>query len=166
MDRDDSVSDWLREHVLYLCSDSVINLSWCWKRGSEQDLVYLSVPDGYGCQQTPGQCRASPRQRGGPPAKANLTFPTVSSWDRDRGDEGQRGSKGERGGGRVHERRLVQPSTPSEKNIGGRTAEQTKILFFEQAKTMWEVSQQRSEKNENRVDVRKTFFPHRHILWI
>lgn len=30
-DGDGSASDRLREHVLYLCSDSVINLSWWWK---------------------------------------------------------------------------------------------------------------------------------------
>lgn len=54
--------------------------------GSERDLAYLSAPDDYDCLQTPGGPRASPRQQGRPPAKAELTFPSDSSW----GDERRR----------------------------------------------------------------------------
>lgn len=161
LDQGDSVSNRLREDVLHLCTDNVINLSWCWKWGSDQDLVYLSVPDGYGRQRTPGHRRASPRQRGRPPAEAKLTSPTVSSWERDTGERGaQKDQRGERR--RKRAREDIRTSTPK---LDRRQNKQT-ILLFEQAETMWEVSQQRSKKKndklENRVNLRKIFFQHKH----
>ena len=68
--------------------DRVINLMWGW--GQKQDLLYLSVPDGYGCQQTRGHRRASPRRQERPPATAMLTSPTASSCKRGRGGGGIR----------------------------------------------------------------------------
>ncbi len=162
LDQDDSLSDTLGEHVLYLCSDSVINLSWCWKGGSEQDLVYLSVPDGYGCRQTPGQRRALPRQRGRPPAKAKLTSPTVSSWERR--ERGKEGRKGHRGGGRRGHKGMLQLH-PQKNDQRNSTANKTYIAFWtsrnnvrgEPAKVKG-----KSDKLENRGKQRKIFFQHRH----
>lgn len=58
-------------------ADSLINPP----RHRGQDPAYLSVPDGCGWQQRPGQRRASPRQPGRPPAGAKLPAPTASSWE-------------------------------------------------------------------------------------
>lgn len=58
-------------------NEKQINLMW--GLGREQVLLYLSVPDGYGCQWTPGNRRTSPRRKGGPLAKATLSSPTTSS---------------------------------------------------------------------------------------
>lgn len=139
--QDDSGSDRLREHVLYLCSDSVINLLWCWKGCSEQDLVYLWVPDGYGCRRTPGRRRASPRQQGRPPAKAKMTSPTVSSWEGEGGEKKAKDGEQER----THEKRLEPHS-------------KQKILQCER----WLDKGQRKKNDtlESRIHRRKIFFQH------
>lgn len=167
LDQGDSVSNRLREDVLHLCTDNVINLSWCWKWGSDQDLVYLSVPDGYGRQRTPGHRRASPRQRGRPPAEAKLTSPTVSSWERDTGERGaQKDQRGERR--RKRAREDIRTSTPK---LDRRQNKQTNNIAFWTSRN--NVRGEPAEVKEKKWQAREQSKPEEnilpaqtHILWV
>ena len=107
-------------------------------------MVYLSVPDDYGCQLTLGQPRTSPRQQGRPPAKAKLTFRSVSSYGRERGEK--RGKSG----GRGYEKRLETiKHTAYRTNRSNVRGEQAKVNG-------------KNGRPENRLDLKKRIFQHTH----